>query len=451
MRDTKSILDNIREYTDMLKGDELRQLVADLPVADLLEIWESLAEQERTSIFLLLDLERKVDLLNGLSNVEQERLIERLPMANMKLLLREMEPDDLVDVIQTVSPEVRQAVWSSLSDDAKRETEFLLRWDEDDAAGLMTPRYVAVRSNLTVGQAMQFVRRSIKDVETIYYIYVVDELKRLVGVVSLRNLLGTDDQVRLVDVMVDEVVSVREETDQEEVARVLESYGLIAIPVVDRFSRLLGIVTFDDVIDVIREEQTEDIYKMASMEGGTEKYLESSVWGLVKKRIPWLAILLVAGTITTNVLDAYQPLILGAAFLALFIPVITQTGGNSGTQSATLIIRGLATGDIHFHEVGRVLAKELAVGVVLGLCMGIIIVARSVFLPPGIGLFQGLVIGLSLIFVVIFSTIIGAFAPLLIHKLGFDPAVMAGPLMATVIDVIGLTIYFETARLVLGL
>jgi magnesium transporter len=190
---------------------------------------------------------------------------------------------------------------------------------------------------------------------------------------------------------------------------------------------------------------------MGAMDGSTERYVDSSVWKLIRKRVPWLIILLLAGTITTNVLNWFEPITLAATFLIWFVPVITQTGGNSGTQSSTLMIRGLATGEVHFRDIGRVLAKELAVGILMGLILGLVILGRGIFLPPGIELLPAIAVGASLVFVVVFSSLIGAFAPLLIHRRGADPTVMAGPLMATIIDVAGLTIYFQIARLILGL
>jgi magnesium transporter len=446
-----SLVENLREYMHILNDDELRSLVANLPIHDLLDVWDSLTDEEALKIFRILDVETKADLITELSQSDQESLLASLPMENVRQLFDEVAPDDLVDIIQVISPEVREAVWNSLSNEAKQETKFLLRFDKDDAAGLMTPRYAAIRSVLTVGQALAFVRSTGQDVETIYYVYVMDQLKRLTGVVSLKDLLFHDDTERVENIMVSEIVSVRKDTDQEEVARILGAHDLIALPVLDDYNRLLGIVTFDDVLDVIQDEQTEDVYKMGAMGGSLERYTDSSVWRLMARRVPWLAILLVAGTITTNVLNAYQPLLTAAAFLVWFVPVITQTGGNSGTQSSTLMIRGLATGELHFRDIGGVILKELVVGLLMGLALGGVLFLRGALLPPGIELIEATTVGAALVFVVLFSSVIGALAPLLIHRLGADPTVMAGPLMATVIDVAGLTIYFEIARLILGL
>ncbi len=436
---------------DGITPEELKVILADMPLTDILEEWDTFDSDEALRIMVNLPLEEKVDILNALSNTEQEKLILSLSEQSISQILSEMDPDDLADFIQSVSPDIRKEVWNNLSEEAKKETLFLLRFDEDDAAGIMTPRYLAIRAGITVGQALSFVRKGAHEVETVYYIYILDEFQRLQGVVSLRELLKADDNSNITDIMETNYVSVHEETDQEEAAKILDTYDLIALPVVDSRNQMLGIVTFDDIMDVIREENTEDTYKMGAMTGNIDRYLDSSIWGLVKKRVPWLIVLLILGTFSTNIVDHYSELITTAAFLFIFMPVITQTGGNSGSQASTLMIRGLATGEIHSRDAGKILQKEIAVGILMGIITGSVILARSFLLPPGVNISQSLTIGVALGFVVLFSTLVGTIAPLLINKMGFDPTVMSAPLMATVIDVAGLTIYFEISRLMQGL
>ncbi len=445
------LLDNISEYMeDPLNNGEIADSLRELTASDLVELWDSLTPEQSLQLFLLIDQESRSSLMAELNHSDQEVLLENLSEQLTKDLLLYMEPDDLADLIQSVSADVRESLWNNLTKDSRREIEFLLRYDEDDAAGIMTPRYGALRAEITVNQAISFVRRDMTDkLETIYYLYVVDGFKRLIGVISLRELLSADNNEKVGDLMERNVIYVKADTDQEEAARVLEDNDLLAIPVVDNQHRLLGIVTFDDVIDVIREEQTEDIYKMGAMGGSTDSYLESSVFALVWKRLPWLIILLIAGTITTNVLDAYSDLTVAALFLTLFIPVITQTGGNTGTQSSTLMIRGLATGELKFKDLGKVILKELFVALLIGVATGVVILLRSLFLPPGIGFYEALTVAFALTCVVVFATILGCIVPMVIHRIGLDPTVAAGPLMSTVIDVCGLTIYFEIARLFL--
>jgi magnesium transporter len=442
-------LDNLRAYLKDLKDQDLKKVVAEIPINELIEIWDDLDEEQELKLFRILDLERKVDLMDTLPVSKQELLIRSLTGEHAKALLAEMDPDDLADFIQSVSPEVRESVWNALEDEAKQEALFLLKYDYDDAAGLMTTRYLAIRPNLKVTQALNWVRRNMQDVETVYYIYVLDPLKRLIGVVSLRDLMAAEDDDLVQNVMVKEAITVFQDTDQEEVAKILETYDLLALPVVDQNRRLLGIVTFDDIIDVIREEQTEDIYKMSAVSASRATYLESSVFALMGRRIPWLIILLLAATITTNVIAGYRHVLEAAVVLAFFIPIVTGTGGNSGTQSATLMIRGLATGELRFQDVWRIVGKEVMVGLMIGVCLGILTVLRAMVLPPEVTFNEALAVGTAMCFVVIVATLVGALAPLIISRLGLDPTVMAGPLMATLIDVSGLTIYFETAKLLL--
>ncbi len=444
-------LDNIREYMEPMKDQELKHLIKEIPMPEFIEVWDKLNEEEELKIFSLLDLEQKVDLITSIPYSKQEALIKSLTGEHARLLLAEMDPDDLTDFLQSVTPEVRESVWNALGEEAKLETQFLLKYDYDDAAGIMTPRYLAIRPTLTVSQALSWVRKSAQEVETVYYIYVLDPLNRLIGVVSLRDLLAAEDTDLVQQIMVKKVTSVHEDTDREEAAKILQTYDFLALPVVDHYHRLLGIITFDDIIDVIREEQTEDIYKMGAMGGSTERYLESSVFALVKKRIPWLVVLLLAATITTNVIAHYRMVLEAAVVLAFFIPIVTGTGGNSGTQSSTLMIRGLATGEIHFHDTWRILLKEILVGTLIGTALGLLTMGRAMLLPPVISIDEAAAVGVAMFFVIVVATMVGSLAPIIIARLGHDPAVMAGPLMATIIDVSGLTIYFETARFLLNI
>lgn len=447
-------LESIKEYLQMLNPAELKKNLKEISTQDLIENWDDLSEDEEKIIFRNLPLDMKIDLMDSLSAKDQEDIIRNLTdggISGIKQLLKEMEPDDLVDIIQSASPDVRKSVWENLSDDVKKEMIFLLKFDEDDAAGLMTPRYIAIKSNITVGQALKFIRgQHAKDVETLYIVYVVDQLKRLIGLVSLRDLLEHEDDEIIKNIMETDIISVHDDTDQEETAKIFITYGFLAVPVVDENNVLLGIVTYDDIIDVIREEQTEDVYKMGAMTGEVEPYLDTSIWGMVKKRVPWLVVLLFLGTITTNVLAHYESIVLGAAFLFIFMPVITQTGGNVSNQSSALMIRGLATGEIEGEDMWRILLRELVIGLLMGVITGAAIFFRGVLFPPEITLFQATAISISLCFVVVFSTVLGAFAPLLIHKMGFDPTVMSGPLLSTFIDVCGLSIYFEITKFILS-
>lgn len=442
-------INKMEELLETFPSEDINRYLQSITLIDLADNWDRFPEDQQMQLFLALEPERKATLLSDLSNNSQETIIKMLSEQNIKKILSEMEPDDITDVLQSVSSEIRKIVWTNLSEEARKEMVFLLRFDEDDAAGIMTPRYLTVRASKTVGQVISFIRKSASDVETIVYIYIVDQFNRLAGVCSIREILLANDDMAIKEIMNTDLITVMQNTDQEIVAKILEKNDLYAIPVIDVNHKLLGIVTVDDVIDVIREEQTEDVYKMGAMSGGIDRYLDTSVYSQVKKRVFWLILLLFLGTITTNVVSHYEKIIISAPFLFFFMQVITQTGGNSGGQSSTLMIRGLATGQLHFRDIRKVMLKEIMVGLIMGIITGAFLLLRGLILPPFIGLQNALIIALSLALVVVFSTLVGAIAPLVINRIGKDPTVMSAPLMSTFIDVCGLTIYFEVARLLL--
>ncbi len=456
----KTILTQIIEMQEILSNSDFKALVQEIDFAELVEKWDSLDKELRIKIFLNLETSLKADLIINLPVYNQEDIIKSISEKEVKQLLTEVEPDDITDFFQELDEETKQSIWEGLSEEAKKETLYLLKFNEDDAAGLMNPRYIAIKSNTTVEKAINFVRKNSSKVETLFNLYVIDSKNHLEGLISLKDLLASKNNQNIEDIMTKDPVSVPDDMDQEEVAKLLETYDVPAIPVVDAQNTLLGVVTFDDVIDVINEENTEDIYKMGAISGNADSYFETSIFRLITKRLPWLILLLILGTITTNVLNRYDELIQSHALIGgllfVFMQVITQTGGNTGNQSSTLIIRGLATDDIKFRDIGKVLLREIIIGASMGIITGAVITLRSMFIKPQAPPYVALVIGISLSIVVIFSNIIGAIAPILISKIKFgslklDPAVMSAPLMATLIDVCGLILYFEIAKLLLHL
>ena len=418
----------------------------------ILAQWRLIPQEYAVNMFLHVPHDIQIELLVNMSANEQEFLLLHIAHADMHELLNDIAPDDLVDLFQQVNPDVRESVWSSLSPKMQEITTFLLRFDKDDAAGIMTPAYVKVREDLTVSQTISFIRSHIDDVETIYYIYITDTIGRLQGVVSLRDLFRYKDDVPISEFMQKKIYLVKENTDQRETAQLLRTHDLLALPVVDNFNRLLGIVTVDDAMNVLASEHHEDVLKMNAIAAGdkyTKTYLGSSVSSLFKSRIPWLAILLIAGTLTTNVINVFTDLIQTAAYLVLFIPIVISTGGNTATQSATLIIRALARNEIEFRQLSVVLLKELLVASCIGITLAVLMITRSIILPPVIPILEAAVIGSSLAFIVLFSAFIGAFAPLLISRLGADPTVVTTPLIATLVDLVGLFIYFGMAHMII--
>lgn len=415
----------------------------------LLDSWSAYSDTEQINLFLSLPLKKRVALFTQLDVQYQEHLILSISHTQIKEITNEIDPDDLADIIQTVAKNVKELVRASLSPKVRDEMRQLLAYNRTNAAGIMTARFVAVPSNISVQEAIRYVRGVGSQIETIYYIYVIDTDTRLLGVLSLRDLLSASDNNRIAEIMEEDVITVSTETDQEAVAKILESHDFIALPVCDAQKHILGIITFDDVFDVIREEQTEDVYKMGAVQSGGGQYLNASVLQMVKRRVPWLIILLLLGTITTNILNNFETVIVAFTFLVWFLPVITQTGGNCGTQSATLVIRGLALGELHWRDVWRVISKEIAVGFLMGCALGVALLLRGIYLPPQITIYSALAISAALSIVVLVSSLIGAVFPLIIYKCGLDPTVMAGPLMATVIDGFGITLYLLIVQAIL--
>lgn len=426
--------------------EEWDEFIKEASIPAILEEWETLPDEISTKYFLKLTHAQQADFLIHLQTSEQEKLILNLANQNIEELLHDIEPDDLVDLFQKVSQEVRDTVWKNLSEESQQITNFLLRFDYDDAAGIMTPKYMKVRPNISVGQTIKLLRKNVDEVESIYYIYIVDAINRLQGVVSIRDLFRKKDEVKLSEFMETKIYTVDPDTDQEEVVDLLKEHDLLAVPVVDKFNQLLGIVTIDDAMQVLSEEHQEDVLQMGGISTNTNthplSYLENSILSLFRSRVPWLAILLFAGTLTSNVINAFTNLIYYAPYLILFIPAITSTGGNTATQSATLMIHGLARNDFSFSHLFKILYKETIIAFMIGVSLASVMLLRGIILPPSLSISEAVIISASLVFVVFFSALIGCFTPLLISRLGADPTVIATPLIATIIDLLGLSIYF---------
>jgi magnesium transporter len=316
----------------------------------------------------------------------------------------------------------------------------------------MTTGFVAVRHSESVEQALTKVRQAARSGrrESMHALYVVDEDERLVGVMSLRELVAAPDGASVADVMHTEIVSVQASADREEVARVTSEYDLVAIPVLDGFGRLVGVITVDDVIDAIVEEQTEDVQRLGAVQPLEDPYFVASFWDLVRRRVVWLVVLFIGGIFTSTAMDSYQATIAAATFLTTFLPLIISSGGNSGSQSATLIIRGLAVGDVEIGDVVRVLLREIGQGLALGACLGGI-GFLLVMVATDHGTRFGAAVAMAIVLVVLMGTVVGSMLPLLLRRLGFDPAVASSPFVASIVDVTGIIVYFTVARRLLGI
>ncbi len=402
--------------------------------------------------FLSLELSQQEELLFLLEpQIQESLLLELARKKQIQSSIENMKPDDLVDLFQNMGIDAKHEIWNALSEEAKKVTKYLLAFDYDDAGGIMTPQYVEATPSTTVKKTIEIIRTNIDEVETIYYIYVVDRVGKLMGIASLRDLMRRKDDTTLEEFMTCDYHYVNQYTDQEDTARLLKEHDLLAIPVLDKYHRLLGIVTIDDAVQIIEEEYEQDILHISAIqsEPGSKSYLNRSFLKHFQSRVPWLILLLLASTFTSNVINWFSSFISSSTFLVLFIPVITSTGGNTAVQSSALIIRGLAKNELSFKDLLQIVSKELLVALALGICLGTLIVILGIYVPPIIPLNEGIALGISLLFIVLFSAIFGIFAPLVISRFGFDPTVIASPLIATIIDIVGLSLYFSIARFVL--
>jgi magnesium transporter len=428
----------------------------ELSYEELQEAWPLLSPDDRLAGFKLLVQADADDFFLSLNARDQAELLLVLPVGERRLWMRLLAPDDAADVIQE-APHAERAGLLALLDNATRtEVAALLSYAEDEAGGLMNPRYARVRPEMSVDEALSYLRRQARErLETIYYAYVLDAQQRLLGVVSFRELFAAPGDKKVQEVMHPEVVTVSEQMDQEAVSQLFAHHDLIALPVVDAEGRMKGIVTIDDIVDVVQEEATEDIQKIGGMEALDGPYLQIGFAHMVKKRAGWLSALFLGEMLTATAMGYYEHEIARAVVLALFIPLIISSGGNSGSQASTLVIRAMALGEVRLRDWWRVIHRELAAGFALGAILGAIGLTRILLWPARAQLYGehyllvGLTVAFSLVGVVLFGTIAGSMLPFILRRLGFDPASASAPFVATLVDVTGLVIYFTVASVIL--
>lgn len=454
MYDTQTLigLEALKSALEESDAFKVKAALEELYPAQILEHWSEFAPEHRLPILTLLSPADAAEVFSHLEETEQAELLEALPPWRVKELLEELSLDDLADTINAVeeenSPEAAEALLRQLDPETRAEVEELTEYDEDEAGGIMTSEYIAVRDAMRVEEVFRFLRREAPDAEQIYVIYVVDAEEHLEGVLTLRDLIVADPKTRVAEIMNPDVIFVRDDTDQEEVARLMADYNFTVLPVVDEDKKLVGIVTIDDVVDVIQEEATEDIYRLGAVESPELVYSKSSVWELWSARVRWLVILIITGSITSSILQGFESVLAAITALAFYLPVLTGTGGNTGNQSSTLIVRALATRDVELRDWLQVLRKEVGVGVLLGLTLAVLL-AIKVLIDGEVELLW--VVGISLGLVVLVANIAGSMLPILLRKLKLDPALISNPLIATVTDVTGLVVYLSVARWLLHL
>lgn len=426
----------------------VRSILDVMNEVDIASLLSDLDDKELALSFRLIPKDKAAEVFANMNHSMQTYLVEMFSEKELKELLDDLYMDDTVDLLEELPANLVNRILNTVDQADRTLINQLLNYPDDSAGTLMTTEYVDIRETMTVAQAMAHIKETGIHKETIYTCYVTDQ-RRLLGIVSAKDLMTTADDVLIRDLMQTEIISVSTHTDKEEVAQLFTKYNFLALPVLDQDERLVGIVTFDDAMDVMVDEATEDITKMAAMSPSEKSYFETSVLAHAKHRIAWLLILMFSATITGTIITRYENAFAAIPLLVSFIPMLMDTGGNCGSQSSTLIIRGIALGEIQFSDLFRVMFKEFRVSLIVGVALALANGIRILIMYKNAGL--ALVIGLSLVATIVISKLIGCVLPLIAKKLHMDPAIMASPLITTLVDTCSILIYFNIATQVFQL
>jgi magnesium transporter len=445
---TRVLIDSIRRLLRRGAYSHLNKIVNKTHAADLSVVFRSLSGSQQQTLFKMIkDTEQKGMLLSELDEDTAVEIIEYLNIEDILEIFESMPNDDVADLLGRLPEEMSQVILEKMKKDESEEVEDLLRYEDDTAGGIMVPDFIALSEDITAKDAIESLQKEHLEVEMPFYLYVIDEYGKLVGVSSLRQLVVVPPETPLKEFMTTDVFSVQTDMDQEEVAKIVARYDILAVPVVDGSHKLVGIVTVDDVIDIFRREATEDILKMA---GAGEGFVETkSVLKSTRIRLPWLFASCVGGILAFFIIGKFESSLYKIAYLAAFIPVIMGMGGNIGTQSSTIVVRGLATGRINIRDFWTVVVKELAIGVILGLIYGLLIGSVAQFRYSIEAL--AISVALAVICSMSLAALIGSLVPMSFAKINIDPAVAAGPFVTTAIDIIAVYFYFLIATTLLGI
>ena len=451
------LVEKIEDLIVRKRYAELRDLLLPMEAADIALIMEDLGPERMPLVFRLLPKELAAEVFVELDSDEQELLIQGFSNTELKEVLDELYLDDTVDIVEEMPANVVKRILRHSDPETRKSINEILKYPEDSAGSIMTTEFVDLKEHLTVEDALKHIRRTGPDKETINVSYVIDSNRHLIGLVTIRTLLLAEDDARIGDIMETNIVSVQTMDDQETVAQALSKYDFLALPVVDRENRLVGIVTVDDAIDVLQEETTEDIAKMAAMAPSDKPYLKTGVFETWKARTPWLMILMLSATFTGIILTHFEDALASCAILTSFIPMLSGTGGNSGTQASTAIIRALSLNEVRFSDLLQVIWKEFRVSIICGICLAaanfvkMMLIDRWLLHNPTVTPMVALVVCCTLVGTVLCAKLVGCSLPILAEKIGFDPAVMASPFISTIVDSLSLLIYFRFATLILGI
>ena len=444
------MLKNIEKLIEEKKYAEIKQILNEMNDYDIAEIFEDLPTTEQLKIFRLLQKDIAADVFSYMETDTQSKLITLLSEKEAVDIINDMASDDAADLMDEIPANVVSRLLNKVSVDARRDINQLLNYPEDSAGSIMTTEYMDLKEENTISDAIKKIKREYDDKETIDICFVTDKSRKLIGTVKLKDLVLNDENKLIKEIMDDDIMSVNTLMDQEKVAQIIQDYDLTSVPVVDSENKLVGIITIDDVIDIIEEEATEDIEKMAAITPTEKPYLKSNVLELYKSRIPWLLLLIISATFTGKIIQHYEVALASYVVLTSFIPMLMDTGGNAGGQSSVTIIRGLSLNDIEYKDTLKVIWKEIRVAILVGLTLAVANFIKLLFIDK-VTTSVALVVCLTLIITVMIAKIIGCSLPILAKKIGFDPAVMASPFITTIVDAISLIVYFQIATHLLGL
>ena len=442
--------DIIKELLETKQYTGLRQKMADMNEADIAACLEDMEEQDLMKVFRILSKDMAADVFSYLDVDVQQFIITRMSETDAAGIIDNLMADDATDLLEEMPANIVKRILAKASAETRRDINHLLRYPEDSAGSIMTVEYVDLKESMTVEDAISRIRNRGVDSETINICYVVDANRKLVGTVALRYLLISQADAIIGEIMHENVIYINTLMDQEEVARMFQKYDFTAMPVVDNEERLVGIITVDDVVDIMEEEATEDMEKMAAIIPSDKPYLKTSVFESWKQRMPWLLLLMVSATFTGSIITGFEDSLAKMAILVAYIPMLMDTGGNAGGQSSVTIIRGLSLGEIEFKDVPKVIWKEFRVAILCGITLAVANFVKLLLLDK-LAVPVAIVVCLTLICAVVFAKFIGCTLPILAKRIGFDPAVMASPFITTIVDVVSLIVYFTIATHLLGL
>ncbi len=444
-------LEALEELLQTKQYTRLRQYLSEMNDADIAAFMDELDEEEEMlKVFRILPKDLAADVFSYLEVDNQQMIITSMTDKEAAHIINNLMADDAVDLLEEMPANVVKRLLKNATPEVRRDINQLLRYPEDSAGSIMTVEYVDLKESLTVNQAIERIRKVGVDSETINICYVLDAQRKLLGTVALRYLLLSDGDEIIGDIMHENVIAIQTLTDQEEVARQFKKYDFTAMPVVDNEYKLVGIITVDDIVDIIEEETTEDMEKMAAIVPSDKPYMRTGAWETYKKRIPWLLLLMLLSTFTGAILASFEEALSVYAALLAFIPVLMNTGGNAGGQASVTVIRGLSLGEITYRDVPGIIWKEIRVSLICGLTLAVAAFAKIMWID-GLGLMVASVVSLTLVVTVILAMQVGCLLPVLAKRLGFDPAVMANPFITSIVDALSLVVYFKIAAGILGL